>query len=74
LPEASVVEGEYSVKVKCPRRVVVVARYDRCTCSLSIGVEAEGNEIPSAVPVEDMAPGTKEAAVKAPEPMAVAAG
>jgi hypothetical protein len=42
--------------------------------SLSTGAEAEGSEIPSAVPVEDVAPGTQEAAVEAPEPMEVAAG
>jgi hypothetical protein len=41
---------------------------------LSTGAEAEGSEIPSAVPIEDVAPGTQEAAVEAPEPMEVAAG
>jgi hypothetical protein len=41
---------------------------------LSIGAEAEGSGIPSAVPVEDVAPGTQEATVEAPEPMEVAAG
>jgi hypothetical protein len=41
---------------------------------LSIGVEAEGSEIPSAVPVEDVASETQEAAVEAPETMEVAAG
>jgi uncharacterized membrane protein len=41
---------------------------------LSTGVEAEGSEIPSVVPVEDVAPGTQEATVEAPEPMEVAAG
>jgi hypothetical protein len=41
---------------------------------LSTGTEAEGSEIPSAVPVEDVAPETQEAAVEAPEPMEVAAG
>jgi hypothetical protein len=41
---------------------------------LSTGAEAEGSDIPSAVPVEDMAPGTQEAAGEAPEPMEVAAG
>jgi hypothetical protein len=41
---------------------------------LSTGAEAEGNEIPSAVPVEDVAPRTQEATVEAPEPMEVAAG
>jgi hypothetical protein len=41
---------------------------------LSTGAEVEGSEIPSAVPVEDVAPGTQEAAVEAPELMEVAAG
>jgi hypothetical protein len=41
---------------------------------LLTGAEAEGSEIPSAVPVEDVAPGTQEAAVETPEPMEVAAG
>jgi hypothetical protein len=41
---------------------------------LSTGAEAEGSEIPSAVPVEDVAPRTQEAAVEAPELMEVAAG
>jgi uncharacterized membrane protein len=40
---------------------------------LSIGAEAEGSEIPSAVPVEDVALETQEAAVEAFEPMEVAA-
>jgi hypothetical protein len=41
---------------------------------LSTGAEAEGDDIPSAVPVEDVAPETQEAAGGAPEPMEVAAG
>jgi hypothetical protein len=41
---------------------------------LSTGAKAEGSDIPSAVPVEDVAPGTQEAVVEAPEPMEVAAG
>jgi hypothetical protein len=41
---------------------------------LSTGAEAKGNEIPSAMPVEDVAPETQEAAVEASEPMEVAAG
>jgi hypothetical protein len=41
---------------------------------LSTGAEAEGNEIPSAVPVEDVTPETQEAAVEASKPMEVAAG
>jgi hypothetical protein len=38
------------------------------------GTEAEGSDIPSAVPVEDVAPETQEAAVEASELMEVAAG
>jgi hypothetical protein len=41
---------------------------------LLTGAEAKGSEIPSAVPVEDVALETQEAAVEAPEPMEVAAG
>jgi hypothetical protein len=41
---------------------------------LSTGAKAEGSEIPSAVPVEDVAPGTQEAAGRAPEPMEVTVG
>jgi hypothetical protein len=40
---------------------------------LLTGVEAERNDIPSAVPVEDVAPETQEAAVEASEPMEVTA-
>jgi hypothetical protein len=40
---------------------------------LSTGAKAGGNEIPSAVPVEDVAPETQEAAVEASELMEVAA-
>jgi hypothetical protein len=38
------------------------------------GAEAEGSDIPSAVPVEDVAPETQEAVVEASEPVEVAAG
>jgi hypothetical protein len=41
---------------------------------LSTGVEAKRSDIPSAVPVEDVAPETQEAVVEAPELMEVAAG
>jgi hypothetical protein len=41
---------------------------------LSTGAEAERSDIPSAVPVEDVAPETQEAVVEASEPMEVAAG
>jgi hypothetical protein len=38
------------------------------------GAEAEGNDIPSAVPVEDVTPETQGAAGRAPEPMEVTVG
>jgi hypothetical protein len=38
----------------------------------STGAEARGNEIPSAVPVENLTPETQEAAGGAPEPMEMA--
>jgi hypothetical protein len=41
---------------------------------LSTGAEAEGSAIPSAVPIEDVAPETQGAAGRAPEPMEVTVG
>jgi hypothetical protein len=41
---------------------------------LSTGAEAEGSDIPAAVPVEDVTPATQGAAGRAPEPMVVAVG
>jgi hypothetical protein len=38
------------------------------------GAEAEGSDIPAAVPVEDVAPTTQEAAGIVPEPVEVAVG
>jgi hypothetical protein len=38
------------------------------------GAEAEGSDIPAAVPVENLTPETHEAAGGAPEPMEMAAG
>jgi hypothetical protein len=41
---------------------------------LMTGAEAEGSDIPEAVPVEDVAPETQEATGRAPEPMEVTVG
>jgi hypothetical protein len=62
------------LKLECLHRVVVVAMLTNALDFLSIGAEAEGRDIPSAVPVEDVAPETQEAAVEASEPMEVATG
>jgi hypothetical protein len=74
LPEASIVEGKYSAEVEVPSRAVVVAMLTDTLVFLSTGAEAKGSEIPSVVPVEDVAPETQGAVVEAPEPMEVAAG
>jgi hypothetical protein len=44
------------LRSKGPRRVVVVAMLTDTLVFLSTGAEAEGSKIPSAVPVEDVAP------------------
>jgi hypothetical protein len=41
---------------------------------LLTGAEAEGSDIPAAVPVENLTPETQEAAIGAPEPMELAVG
>jgi hypothetical protein len=74
LPEASVLEGEYSLRRIEPRREVVVAMLTDTLVFLLTGAETEGSDTPSAVPVKNVAPGTQEATVEAPEPMEVAAG
>jgi hypothetical protein len=62
------------LRLEYPGRVVIVAMLTDTLVFLSTGAEAEGSEIPSVVPVEDVAPGTQEATVEALEPMEVAAG
>jgi hypothetical protein len=62
------------LRSKCLRRVVIVAMLTDTLVFLSTGAEAERNNIPSAVPVEDVAPETQEAVVEVFEPMEVAAG
>jgi hypothetical protein len=59
LPEAIVVEGEYSAKAVVPPKSSRSHsdNADALVFSLT-GVEAEGNDIPSVVPVENLTPGT----------------
>jgi hypothetical protein len=67
LPEASVVEGEYSSGgYRAPWGVVVVA--DALIFSLT-GAEAEGSDIPAGVPMQKSTPEASEAAGGAPEPV-----
>jgi hypothetical protein len=62
------------LRFEYPGRVVVVAMLTDTLVFLSTGAEAGGSDIPSVVPVEDVAPGTQEATREALEPMEVAAG
>jgi hypothetical protein len=67
LPEASVVEGEYSSSsYRTPRGVVVGT--DALVISLT-GAEAEGGDIPAGVPMHRLTPEAPEAARGAPEPV-----
>jgi hypothetical protein len=69
-PEASVVEGEYSAEATVlPQRVVVVAD---ALVFLLTGAEAEGSDIPTAVPMQNLTPQVLEADGGAPELMEVA--
>jgi hypothetical protein len=66
LPEASVVEGEYSSgSYRAPREVVVVA--DALIFFLT-GAEAEGSDIPAGVPMQKSTPEASEAVGGTPEP------
>jgi hypothetical protein len=71
LPEASVVEGEYSAEaIVLPHRVVVVAN---ALVFFLTGAEAEWSDIPAVVPMQNLTPQEPEAAEGAPEPMEEAA-
>jgi hypothetical protein len=71
LPEASVVEGEYSTEaIVLPHGVVVVAN---ALVFFLTGAEAEWSDIPAAVPMQNLTPQEPEAAEGAPEPMEEAA-
>jgi hypothetical protein len=64
------VEGEYSAEAIVPHRVVVVAN---ALVFFLTGAEAEGNDIPAAVPMQNLTPHGTEAAEGAPEPIEEAA-
>jgi hypothetical protein len=71
LPEASVVEGKYSAEaIVPPHRVVVVAN---ALVFFLTGVDAEGGDIPAAVPMQNLTPQGPEAAEGAPKPVEEAA-
>jgi hypothetical protein len=74
LPEASMVEGEYTTQTQSSSKSSRSPRETNPMCLLLTGTEAEGNTIPEAVPVEGLVPETREAARAAPEPAEVASG
>jgi hypothetical protein len=74
LPEASMVEGEYTAQTQSSSKSSRSPRETNPVCLLLTGVEAEGSTIPEAVPVEVLAPKTREAAGAATEPAELASG
>jgi hypothetical protein len=70
-----VVEGEYSVEAVVPPKSSHSYQKSLMRFVFSLtGAEAGGNDIPSAVPVENLTPGSREVTGEAPELMEVAAG
>jgi hypothetical protein len=74
LPEASMVEGEYTAQTQSSSKSSRSPRETNLVCLLLTGVEAEGSTIPEAVPIEGLVPETQEAAGAATEPAEVASG
>jgi hypothetical protein len=74
LPEASMVEGEYTAHAQSFSKSSRSPRETNPMCLLLTGAEAEGSVIPEAVPVEGVMPETCEAAEAATERVEVASG
>jgi hypothetical protein len=74
LPEASMVEGEYTAETQ-PASSSRRSPWETDPVRLLlIGVEVEGSTIPEAVPVEGIVPETEVAAGAATEPVEIASG
>jgi hypothetical protein len=58
LPEASMVEGEYTAQAQSSSNSSRSPRETNPVCLLLTGAEAEGSAIPKAVPVEGLMPET----------------
>jgi hypothetical protein len=74
LPEASMVEGEYTAQTQSSSKSSHSPWETNPVCLLMTGAEAEGSTIPEVVPVEGLVPETYEAAGAATEPAVVASG
>jgi hypothetical protein len=59
LPEASMVEGEYTAQTQSSSKISRSPRETNPMCLLLTGAEAKGNTIPEAVPVERLVPETR---------------
>jgi hypothetical protein len=73
LPEASVVEGEYTAVMQPSSSSSQSPRGTDPVCLVLTGAEAEGSTIPEAVPVEGVVPETEVATKAATEPAEIAA-
>jgi hypothetical protein len=68
LPEANMVEGEYTAQTQSSPRSSHSPRETNPLCLLLTGAESEESTIPEAVPVEGLVPETQEAVGAAIEP------
>jgi hypothetical protein len=74
LPEASIVEGEYTAETQPSSSSSRSPRETDPMCLLLTGVEVEGSTIPEAVPVEGIVSEAEVAAGAATEPAEIASG
>jgi hypothetical protein len=74
LPEASIVEGEYTVEMQPSLSSSHSPRETDLVCLLLTGAEVEESTIPEAVPVEGILPEAKVATGAATEPVEIASG
>jgi hypothetical protein len=72
LPEASVVEGEYTAQMQSSSSSSRSPQETNPVCLLLTGAEVEGSTIPEVVPVEVTVPEAQEAAGAATEPAEIA--
>jgi hypothetical protein len=74
LPEAIIVEGEYTADMQSFSSNSRSPRETDPVCLLLTGAEVEGSAIPEAVPVEGIVPEAEVAAGAATEPAEIASG
>jgi uncharacterized membrane protein len=73
LPEASVVEGEYTAVMRASSSSSQSPQETDPICLVLTGAEVQGSTIPEAVPVEGIVPEAEVATEAATEPMEIAA-